>query len=110
MPGRVKSAPPPGYGPASESNLTAAVVNGTNGTNCLPAGTGVVTFTDPPLSGIQVNFRDGGSGRTSAAHLGGCRVSGQERPGPARRDAPALVTNSITNSVQKARKHVPPGL
>jgi uncharacterized repeat protein (TIGR01451 family) len=57
---------PPGYGDASESDLSAVAVQGTNCTSNLPTGTGVATFTNPPLSDIQVNFRDGGSGETSA--------------------------------------------
>jgi hypothetical protein len=42
------------------------VVAGSNCTDNPPTGAAVVTFTDPPLSDIQVNFRDGGSGETSA--------------------------------------------
>ena len=62
-----ETSPPSGYGDASETDLTATVVVGTNCTDNQPTGTGVVTFTNPPLSDIQVNFRDGGSGETSAA-------------------------------------------
>jgi hypothetical protein len=61
-----ETSPPPGYGDASQSNLTATVVAGTNCTDNQPTGTAVVTFTNPPLADIQVNFRDGGSGETSA--------------------------------------------
>jgi hypothetical protein len=46
--------------------VTATVVVGTNCTDNPPTGSAVVTFTDPPTSDIQVNFRDGGSGETSA--------------------------------------------
>jgi hypothetical protein len=60
-----ETSPPPGYGAASETNLTAHATSGTNCTDNLPSGTGVVTFTDPPLADIQVRFRDGGSGETS---------------------------------------------
>jgi hypothetical protein len=59
-----ETTPPPGYGAASESNQTATVVAGTNCTDNQPSGAGVVTFTNPPLSDIQVRFRDGGSGET----------------------------------------------
>lgn len=31
----------------------------------VPATVGLATFTDKPLSDIQVNFRDGGSGETN---------------------------------------------
>jgi len=61
-----ETSPPTGYGhsPASESDQVVTVVNGTNCTDNLPAAAGTATFTDPPLSDIQVNFRDGGSGQT----------------------------------------------
>jgi len=62
-----ETSAPPGYGdPVNPGPLTATVVVGTNCTDNPPTGTAVVTFTDPPLSDIQVNFRDGGSGETSA--------------------------------------------
>ncbi len=57
---------PPGYGlPVNPGPVTATVVAGTNCGGNPPTGTAVVTFTDPPLADIQVNFRDGGSGDTS---------------------------------------------
>jgi hypothetical protein len=61
-----ETSPPPGYGGASESNLVATVVAGTNCTDNQPTGAGVVTFTNAPLYDLQVNFADGGSGETSA--------------------------------------------
>jgi hypothetical protein len=61
--------PPPGYGDASQVNLPVTVAAGTNCTTNLPTGAGVVTFTNPPLADIQVNFRDGGSGETSATSI-----------------------------------------
>jgi hypothetical protein len=62
-----EASAPPGYGlPADPGPETVTVVVGTNCTDNLPTGTAVVTFADPPLSDIQVNFRDGGSGETSA--------------------------------------------
>jgi hypothetical protein len=62
-----ETSAPPGYGdPVNPGPFTATVVGGTNCTDNLPTGSAVVTFTDPPLSDIQVNFRDGGSGETSA--------------------------------------------
>lgn len=62
-----ETSAPPGYGlPADPGPETVTVVTGTNCTDNLPTGSAVVTFTDPPLSDIQVNFRDGGSGETSA--------------------------------------------
>ena len=64
-----ETSPPPGYGDASQSDLTATVVTGTNCTGNQPTGTGVVTFTNAPLADIQVNFRDGGSGETSATSI-----------------------------------------
>jgi hypothetical protein len=61
---------PPGYGlPADPGPETVTVVTGTNCTDNPPTGAAVVTFADPPLSDIQVNFRDGGSGETSATIL-----------------------------------------
>ena len=66
-----ETAPPPGYGaaPDSEKDQKATVVNGTNCTDNQPTGTGVVAFTNAPLADIQVNFRDGGSGETSATSI-----------------------------------------
>jgi len=64
-----ETSPPPGYGDASQSDLTATVVTGTNCTDNQPTGTGVVTFTNAPLADIQVNFRDGGSGETSVTSI-----------------------------------------
>jgi Prealbumin-like fold domain len=62
-----ETSAPPGYGdPVNPGPFTATVVTGTNCTDNPPTGSAVVTFTDPPLSDIQVNFRDGGSGETSA--------------------------------------------
>jgi hypothetical protein len=62
-----ETSAPPGYGaPVNAGPFTATVVSGTNCTSNPPTGSAVVTFTDPPLSDIQVNFRDGGSGETSA--------------------------------------------
>jgi hypothetical protein len=61
--------PPPGYaaGP-TPADVTATVVAGTDcdesAGNNNPAAAATVTFTDPPLADIQVNFRDGGSGET----------------------------------------------
>jgi hypothetical protein len=62
-----ETSPPSGYGgaPAGEADQDVLVVAGTD---CSTAGAGATaTFTNPPLSDIQVNFRDGGSGETSAA-------------------------------------------
>lgn len=57
---------PVGYGAATQTNQSVEAVNGTNCTTNLPSGSGVVTFTNAPLSDIQVNFRDGGSNETNA--------------------------------------------
>jgi|GEM_PF-2733203 len=61
-------SPPDGYGgaPASEADQGVTVVNGTNCTGNLPDAGATATFHNAPLSDIQVNFRDGGSGETSA--------------------------------------------
>ena len=61
-----ETSPPPGYGGASEAAQTVTVVSGTNCTDNQPGAGATATFTNPPLSDIQVNFRDGGSGETSA--------------------------------------------
>jgi hypothetical protein len=65
-----ETSPPSGYGDASQSDLTATVVAGTNcGAN--PPGAGAtVTFTNPPLADIQVRFKDGGSGETALTAAG----------------------------------------
>jgi hypothetical protein len=64
-----EATPPPGYGDASEVDLTATVVVGTNCTDNQPSDENWVTFTNAPLADIQVNFRDGGSGETSATSI-----------------------------------------
>jgi hypothetical protein len=63
-----ETSPPTGYGgaPLTEADQTVTVVAGTNCTDNLPGAGATATFTNPPLSDIQVNFRDGGSGETSA--------------------------------------------
>jgi hypothetical protein len=64
-----ETSPPAGYGADAGGPQSVTVVNGTNcGLN--PPGAGATaTFTNPPLSDIQVNFRDGGSGETSATSI-----------------------------------------
>jgi hypothetical protein len=66
-----ETSPPPGYAaaPASQANQPVTVVTGTNCTNNQPTGGAVATFTNAPLADIQVNFRDGGSGETSATSI-----------------------------------------
>lgn len=54
-----ETAPPSGYGGESGSKAVVAVAG-----TCATAGLNSVTFTNPPLFDIQVNFRDGGSGDT----------------------------------------------
>lgn len=61
-----ETSPPPGYGDAPGGPQSVTVVNGTNCTTNPPGAGATATFTNPPLSDIQVNFRDGGSGETSA--------------------------------------------
>jgi len=61
-----ETSPPDGYGAASETDQPVTVANGTNCTDNLPGAGATATFSDPPLSDLQVNFRDGGSGETSA--------------------------------------------
>jgi hypothetical protein len=64
-----ETSPPPGYGGASQTDLTATVVVGTNCTDNEPSDANSATFTNAPLADIQVNFRDGGSGETSATSI-----------------------------------------
>jgi Prealbumin-like fold domain len=81
-----ETSPPPGYGAASESGLNAVAVTGTNCVDNLPSDPpGVVTFTNPPLADIQVNFRDGGSGETSLSEPLAC-----DNPSGSSSTAPAL--------------------
>jgi hypothetical protein len=64
-----ETTPPPGYGDAEQTDLPVTVVTGTNCTDNQPTGTAVATFINAPLADIQVNFRDGGSGETSATSI-----------------------------------------
>jgi hypothetical protein len=57
-----ETSPPDGYGDASQTDVTVVAVAG----DCSTAGLNSATFSNPPLGDIQVNFRDGGSGETSA--------------------------------------------
>jgi uncharacterized repeat protein (TIGR01451 family) len=57
-----ETSPPNGYGGAGEANVVVVAVAG----GCSTAGLNAATFSNPPLADIQVNFRDGGSGETSA--------------------------------------------
>jgi Prealbumin-like fold domain len=61
-----ETSPPPGYGADTGGAQSVTVVNGTNCTSNLPGAGATATFSNPPLSDIQVNFRDGGSTETSA--------------------------------------------
>jgi Prealbumin-like fold domain len=61
-----ETAAPISYGPPVSGAQTVTVEKGTNCTDNPPGAGATATFTDPPLSDIQVNFRDGGSGETSA--------------------------------------------
>jgi hypothetical protein len=63
-----ETTPPSGYGAAdaSQADQTATVVAGTNCGDNPPGAGATATFTNAPLSDIQVNFRDDGSGETSA--------------------------------------------
>lgn len=49
--------------------MSETVANGANFTTNKPTDANSAVFTDPPLSDIQVNFRDGGSGETSATSI-----------------------------------------
>lgn len=59
-----ETSPPAGYGGASEADVAAAVVAGTDCIANLPAASDTAVFTNAPLADIQVRFRDGGSGET----------------------------------------------
>lgn len=61
-----ETTPPTGYGAGTAVDNTATAVTGTNCTDNLPSEANSAVFTNPPLGDIQVNFRDGGSGETSA--------------------------------------------
>jgi hypothetical protein len=62
----LETSPPAGYGGGTTLDSSADAVAGTDCTTTLPGTGGTVTYTEPPLSDIQVRFRDGGSGETSA--------------------------------------------
>ena len=64
-----ETSPPPGYAGASQVDQTASVVVGTNCTDNQPSDANSAVFTNAPLADIQVNFRDGGSGETSAPSI-----------------------------------------
>ena len=57
-----ETSAPGGYGGASQSDVTVVAVAG----DCSTATLNTATFSNSPLYDLQVNFRDGGSGETSA--------------------------------------------
>jgi uncharacterized repeat protein (TIGR01451 family) len=61
-----ETSAPVGYGSGTAVDPTATAANGTDCGSHTPSIADLAVFTDPPLSDIQVNFRDGGSGETSA--------------------------------------------
>ena len=61
-----ETTPPDGYGSGTAVDGTSTAANGTDCGSHKPSTADSAVFTDPPLSDIQVNFRDGGSGETSA--------------------------------------------
>jgi hypothetical protein len=61
-----ETSPPDGYGDASQTDVVVEAVAGTDCGSNLPSSANTAVFTNPPLYDLQVNFRDGGSGETSA--------------------------------------------
>jgi uncharacterized repeat protein (TIGR01451 family) len=61
--------PPAGYGDASEADIVVVAAAGTNCSTNLPSGTGVATFTNPPLLDIIAAFRDAGSGEVTIVSI-----------------------------------------
>lgn len=59
-----ETTPPPGYGGASQTDVSVTV---TNGSTCATAAATAAVFTNPPLGEIEVQFRDLGSGETAAS-------------------------------------------
>ena len=77
-----ETTPPPGYGGASQTNVTAVAVNGTNCVANKPTAANSAVFTNPPLGEITVGYHDLGSGETSATSItcapsGGANISPQ---------------------------------
>lgn len=64
-----ETSPPDGYGGATQTDATFTVVAGTDCTDNQPGDAVSATFTNAPLADIQVNYRDGGSGETSATSV-----------------------------------------
>jgi len=61
--------PPAGYGDSAATDIGVVVADNTDCGLNPPASTGVATFTNPPLSDIQVRFDDQGSGETSITSM-----------------------------------------
>jgi uncharacterized repeat protein (TIGR01451 family) len=61
-----ETTPPDGYGDGTATDDTGMVVTGTDCTSNQPTDANSAVFTNPPLADIQVNFRDAGSGETTA--------------------------------------------
>jgi hypothetical protein len=70
--------PPTGYGGASETNVAATVVAGTDCDDNPPVASDRAVFTNNPLADIQVRFRDGGSGETFLVEEGGLECTSDD--------------------------------
>jgi hypothetical protein len=96
-----ETTPPDGYGGASQTDVAATVTAGTNCTDNQPTA---VTFTNNPLSDIQVNFRDGGSDETSATIE--CKPDGGSNMTPDSTTAPSGWDTSATHEDLAPGKYI----
>ena len=90
-----ETAPPSGYALPSTVSQSTTVVTGTNCGDNLPTTSGLLTFVDPPLADIQVNFRDGGSGETDVTSIN-CQPQGGSNMTPSSTTAPPGWDDSAT--------------
>ncbi len=100
-----ETTPPPGYGGAGQTNVSATAANGTDCGSSKPSTADSAVFTNPPLYDLQVNFADGGSGETSATIDCGALEPPDSTTAPAGwdtsstytgREAPQTITCTIT--------------
>ena len=94
-----ETSPPPGYGASTSGSQSVTVVAGTNCTDNEPTGTGIATFTNPPLADLLVRVDGQESGEIASTI--DCGTVGGVTPAtdPAVLDVDDLAPQTITCTI-----------